>query len=400
MTRIALISDIHFGAFSRTTEFSVPGDTIKDESVGELSLKESMISLLKSEEIDYLCIAGDLTSLGTPQEFVYCEKMILDIAEQLEIPERNILLGLGNHDIDWSISELYNQFNKAEASFPLDLIKEKYREIAAHAPIINLNTLPTPPQSGTAPFSGIVENDDFVMFILNTGWCCTKDQASKHGKLAAAQLEWFDKASTNYKDIEKWKIVLMHHHPFNYSYHIPCPDYSTLEEGSNFLDIAGKNGFHLVLHGHRHHPRAETQWKSGWLHPITFICAGSFSVNSSHRSGGLIPNTLHIIELAEEIGVLRLRNFQYSANGWIPFMANCPETPLDSNMLLGKLFDVDQIDEAILALPVMQPLHWNDLNECLHFLPFKQLNECISAKFAATHKMIGRFPEDVILMTK
>lgn len=29
MTRIALISDIHFGQFSRTSEFSVPGEKLE-----------------------------------------------------------------------------------------------------------------------------------------------------------------------------------------------------------------------------------------------------------------------------------------------------------------------------------------------------------------------------------
>ena len=42
MTRVALISDIHFGLLSRTAEFSVPGDPIKDETEGGESLKNSM----------------------------------------------------------------------------------------------------------------------------------------------------------------------------------------------------------------------------------------------------------------------------------------------------------------------------------------------------------------------
>jgi len=141
MTRIALISDIHFGQFSRTTEFSVPGERIKDENTGGEPLKESTISLLKNEGITYLCIAGDLTSLGSPQEFVYCEEMILDIAEQLGIQKSNILLGLGNHDIDWNISELFSKFDKSNPEFPLDLVKEKYRKVAASAPLANLNAI-------------------------------------------------------------------------------------------------------------------------------------------------------------------------------------------------------------------------------------------------------------------
>lgn len=400
MTRIALISDIHYGQYSRTAEFSVPGEKIKDENTGGESLKESMVSLLKHKHIEYLCVAGDLTSLGSPQEFFYCEELILDIAHQLDIQEENILLGLGNHDIDWNITELYTKFDKSNAEFPLEMVKEQYRKVAASASLINLKKLSSPSKKGPAPFSGIIENKNFVMFVLNTGWCCTKDQANKPGKLDTEQLEWFEKETTTYKDIKKWKVVMMHHHPFNYSYPVVCPDYSTLQEGSNFLDIAGKNGVNLVLHGHRHHPRAETKWKTGWDHPMTFICAGSFAVNASHRSAGSIPNTLHIIELSDEIGIVRLWNYQYSAKGWIPFQNNCAETPLDSEMLFGKLFDPEVIDQAITELPENEELQWDGLNECLRFMPYEDLNKRIRAKLPPTHKMIGRFPEDVILFKK
>lgn len=400
MTRIALISDIHFGQYSRTVEFSVPGEKIKDENTGGESLKESMISVLKDEGIEYLCVAGDLTSLGSPQEFVGCEELILDIASQLGIQNDNILLGLGNHDIDWNITELYTRFDKSNADFPLELVKEQYRKIAASASLINLKKLAAPSKNGPAPFSGIIEKDNFVMFILNTGWCCTKDQASKPGKLDTEQLEWFEKEAENYKDIPKWKVILMHHHPFNYSYPVVCPDYSTLQEGSNFLDIAGKNGFNLVIHGHRHHPRAETKWKTGWDHPITFVCAGSFAVNASHRSAGSIPNTLHIIELTDEIGTVRLRNYQYSAKGWVPFLNNCDVTPLDDEMLFGKLFKPEEIDQAIDSLPENEELQWESLNECLRFMPYEELNTRISSKLPTSHKMIGRFPDNVILFKK
>lgn len=400
MTRIALISDIHFGRFSRTAEFSVPGEKIIDENTGGESLKEGMVSLLKDENIDFLCVAGDLTSLGSPQEFAYCEDLILDIAEKLGIQEENILLGLGNHDIDWNITELYANFNNENADFPIELVKDQYRRIAASASLINLKRIAAPSRKGPAPFSGIVENDNFVMFVLNTGWCCTRDEATRPGKLDTQQLEWFEKEAAKYRDVSKWKVILMHHHPFNYTYPVVCPDYSTLQEGSNFLDIAGKNGFNLVIHGHRHHPRAETTWKSGWDHPITFVCAGSFAVNASHRNAGSIPNTLHIIELTDEVGTIRLQNFQHSAKGWIPFLNNCDETPLDGEMLFGKLFKPEEITQAIEALPENEVLQWEKLSECLKFMPYEALNKRISTNLPSSVKMIGRFPETVILYKK
>lgn len=399
MTRIALISDIHFGKFSRTVEFSVPGEVIIDENSGGEPLKESMVSLLKSENIEYLCIAGDLTSLGNPQEFFFCEKMILEIAEEIGIPQANILVGLGNHDIDWNISELYKKFDLSNPDFPQDLVQNRYQKIAARAPEVNLASISAPQKSGPAPFTGIVENDSFVMFVLNTGWCCTKAQAFSHGKLDEIQLKWFETQAQEYKDSPKWKIILMHHHPFNYQYHVPTIDISMIEEGSALLDIAGKNGFHLILHGHRHHPKAETQLKNGWINPITFVCAGSFAVNAKHRGGGSIPNTLHIIELTENAGVLKLKNFQYSpAQGWIPFTSNSPETPLDKTMMFGKLFSSETIDENIKKLSIGKELRWDDLDESLKFMSFDELNDRIEKAFDGSCKKIGSFPENIVLL--
>lgn len=170
MTKIALISDIHFGEFSRTIEFSVPGQPIKDENSGGESLKQCTIELLKKESVDYLCVAGDLTSKGSPQEFVYCEKLLLEIADAIGISKERILLGLGNHDIDWNICKLYSSFTKTTPEFPLDLVRDKYRRIASQASVVNLENIPRYQLPGPAPFSGIFEDDGFIMFVLNTGW--------------------------------------------------------------------------------------------------------------------------------------------------------------------------------------------------------------------------------------
>ena len=402
MTRIALISDIHFGKLSRSAEFSVPGEPIFDENTGGESLKSSMIDLFKEKSVNYLCVAGDLTSTGSPQEFSFCEKFIMDVAEKSGISNENIIVGLGNHDIDWKISNLYNTNDLSNVTFPHDLVKEKYRKIAASASTINLESIPAPAIRGPAPFSGIVENSEFIMFILNSGWCCTEDQAISRGRLDSEQLRWFDKEATRFKTDERWKIVILHHHPFNYKYPLPLLDVSQLEEGSELLDIAGKNGIHLILHGHRHHPNAETYQKNGWLHPISFVCAGSLAVNSSHRAGGAIPNTLHIIELTKEVGIIRLLNYQYSpVQGWIPIPINCPEIPLDNMMMFGKIFDRNEVIQSIQKLTEKnQEIQWEDLDDSLRFMPFDDLNDLISMELSPTYTVIGQFPKEIILIKK
>lgn len=400
MVRIALISDIHFGKFSRTEEFSVPGEPLQDTNTGGKSMKESMISILKNQNVQYICIPGDLTSMGSPQEFLFCRDMLLNLAQNLNIPKDNIFIGLGNHDTDWKIASLYENYAFSNPDFPKEIVKEQYRRIAASAPLISLESLSSPTIKGPAPYSGIIEKDEFVIFILNTGWYCTKDQLISHGKLDMSQLSWFKEQSSKYCSKQKWKIILMHHHPFNYSYPIPDWDISTLEEGSEFLETIAENHFHLILHGHRHHPRAETKVLSQCSYPITFVCAGSLSVNANHRSGGSVPNTLHIIELTDEIGVLKLLTYEYSSpQGWIPLRNNCPETPLDSSMLLGKVFSPSNIEESIQKLiSVGGEATWESLDECLKFMTFDKLNKQIRSQLDNLHKMVGNFPEDVYFL--
>ena len=69
MVRIAVISDIHFGKFSRTIEFAVPGEGIQDENRGAISLKKGFVNILKDMGLKYLFVCGDLTSIASPQEF-------------------------------------------------------------------------------------------------------------------------------------------------------------------------------------------------------------------------------------------------------------------------------------------------------------------------------------------
>ncbi len=401
MTKIALISDIHFGEHSRTQEFSVPGQQMQDENAGAISLKNSLIRILKDNDVSHLFIAGDLTSKGSPHEFYYCQKELISIAEKIGIEKNDMIFSLGNHDIDWKISKLYEEYNGLSGTdFPLEIVKDQYQLMAASAPIHNMQEMKQPNcDAGPAPHSGIISNEEFIVFILNSGWCCTHNQEYSHGKLSSDQLLWFRESSMKYIDDKRWKIVLVHHHPFNYTFPVLDHDISTLEEGSHLLEIAGENGINLVIHGHRHHPKAKTVFETGWVAPITFICAGSCSVNSKFRNYGLIPNTIHIVELSTTPGELVLKNFQYSpTDGWISLKSNCTESPLDSIMYLGKLFDKNEINEAIEHLATNESLKWHELDDPLKYISVVELNNLINIKYSKTHSINGMFPNNVCIL--
>lgn len=85
MTRVAVLSDIHFGQLARTDFFAAPGEKIKDNSSGDMPLGEGLIKLMSSMKPEYFLVAGDLTSAAEPQEFLYCKKKIMEIASEVGV---------------------------------------------------------------------------------------------------------------------------------------------------------------------------------------------------------------------------------------------------------------------------------------------------------------------------
>lgn len=402
MSKIALISDIHFGKDSRSNEFKIPGSINKDETSGGASLQQGMVKILKKQNVQYLLIAGDLTSVGSPDEYYFCERKILDIAKELNIPNQNIICCLGNHDIDRKIVEISDNIDKNVISDNVkDIIEKKYQLIAASTAEKCLSVLNHPVENGILPFSGISLQKDFIIFVLNSSWQCSQHQKISHGKLEQDQLTWFTNNLKNHETDSRKKIVLMHHHPIQYTYPTAGLDISMIEESSQLIDIAGQYGVDLILHGHRHHPMAKTIQESNWKKPITFICAGSLSAHSEYRNDGDIPNTMHIIDFEMEEDQIELYNYQYTLGpGWSPFIKSLA-TPLDSYMRLGKIYSNAEQKQAISKYNNHEgKIIWDELDECLKFICYCELNKEFRAILSPTHEIFGNFPDDIMLIKK
>lgn len=399
--KIALISDIHFGKDSRTKEFSVPGEEVFDETTGAVSLEQGLIDVLKANEAEYLFIAGDLTSVGSPQEYYYCEKKMLEIAKKCSISKENIVCSLGNHDIDWTVSKLHEIQckDKTLTADVVGIIKNGYKKLSAFSPYIHLKELGQYNQEVRVPNVYVREYSDFIVFVLNTSWDCNPDQTIvSHGKLSDEQIKWFDKKAQLYSDDNRYKIVLMHHHPHQYSYAVHYFDCSMIEDGDEFLAVAARNKINLILHGHRHHPTTKTIMQNGWSFPITFLCAGSLSVNYKQRSES--PNTIHIIDIKSDEKVIDLYNYEYSSSeGWKPFGKYSNEKPLDSKMHLGKIVTDDELD-ALAKKCIQEKRHWkwDELPEEIRFRLFKDVNN--SFKKVAGNAMVGEFPNLVYIISE
>mgnify|MGYP003292254606 CR=1 FL=1 len=158
MIKVAFFSDIHFGKDGRG-DFTIPNAGI---GMGELSTEREMgaelISSLKELAPEYLFIAGDLTSVGSPEEYYYCERKILEIAEQADIDRNKIIWCTGNHDNDWTISKLYDWYKNEENKDVEKIAIRKYASIATSVVQMHIEELPMAPEVGPFPASGVYED--------------------------------------------------------------------------------------------------------------------------------------------------------------------------------------------------------------------------------------------------
>lgn len=404
MVRIAVFSDIHCGKLSRTKAFSVPGET-RDDTDEKDNFEEGLINLLKTHNPDYLFIAGDLTSVGSPQEFVYCEKEIIKIADAISLPYDRIICCTGNHDVDWGICNLKETAFEIQHEL-LDIRKEKYQHLSSYLPSVCLKELSNQKLTGNspAPFSGIYQTSDFIVFMLNSGWLCEpiekgKEDNFSHGKLSKEQLDWFEKKVNEFADDTRKRIVLMHHHPFNFKYPTLGIDISQIEESGAFVEYAEEHGIDLVIHGHRHHPKVKTYLSATGKRPITFFCAGSLAVNAKHRAEGDIPNTMHFIDVDKDKDYFVIYNYSYrGSEGWTP-MVDKPATPMDRKMKVGKVFTAEERVEAVLAYKDKDSveLEWDNLAESLQYIKYQEIRELLREQLGKTHNIIGCFPETVAI---
>lgn len=395
MIKIALVSDIHFGKDSRSTDFALPGQKIKDDVTGGEPLFGGLKAKLSEYKPNYIFCAGDLTSAGKPLEYMYCLEKLYELANEANVSNSNMIYCIGNHDVDWALiehaskKEEYKQFDREFDADELAFLGKYYSGIS-HSWLHNIPFVDgvVPYRDvfsslGPVPMTGVIDRDDLEIFILNSGFLCSNQQDVIHGKITDAQCEWLeDELKQRYEEhaiSKKWKIVILHHHPFPYSYPISYPEYSTLEEGPKLQELCGKYGVNLVIHGHYHFPRAETIQKSGWNNPVTFISAGSLSVNQEGRLSGNIPNTFHLIQLEEYPHLIKLITYEYAIGyGWHEVLYNRDTLPLDPEMFFGALtIDDQEAKDIISRLPMDRPISYEDIDPKLKYIFPSHLNDLL-----------------------
>lgn len=409
--KFLILSDIHFGKLTAFPQMAVENQKFLHPIKDAVPMTENLIETVKrlGRLPDAILVLGDLTSIASPAEFVGSQKFVKSVASMLGINEKMVFFTFGNHDVDWRVCSL----GKEAGGFHQD---GNYNAVAS---AIGGLFVPNPAGLLNGPVSGcgVFEHDDFSLFIANSGHQCISDQDYRHGKLGLEQLRWLESEFAKPTRGKKWRVLMVHHHPFNYPYPTLTGDISTMEEGAELIALVGEHKIDVVCHGHRHHPKVRTLFENSWKQPATFFCAGSFGVQESERNHGQIPNLFHLLSLNQRLqngGCFgSIQTFEYAASeGWRA-IRNMKETPLDHVQWFGTLMTEEEFRIQLTEFlrlqandvingsksTVMLPPH-QELPVEFRCYSMQILNEMLKKLASEVNcKIIGRYPEDVALTT-
>lgn len=405
--KIAILSDIHFGSKATHNDMVVMGQNCIDGTPANAKPFYSglggVVEILKDKRPDYLIISGDLTSTADPLEYKYCYDKLKELESIAKIPKQKWIVCLGNHDCDWDISEL-SESRRKKAKLKKTDPNSKY--LQAHYMSTRTNDLVTHDlvkelvdnfsrdyDDFGVPMVGIAEFDDLIVFVLYSAVKCTEE--NDYGSIGNEQLVWLNNMIRAFKEKSELKrmIVLLHHHPHGYEYPLPDVDRSELVEGAALETLCGEQGIDIVVHGHRHHPRAETILKNGWEKPVTFICAGSLSVERAKRLGGEIPCMFHIMDCTDAEKII-LESYSYSyIVGWDK---KCT-MDIDDVMWLGKPIQYSDAKQHIAGFACDgTEINHQDLPDTLRYVSCKKLNSWVKKVFnEADFSISDSFPHSI-----
>jgi 3',5'-cyclic AMP phosphodiesterase CpdA len=265
------LTDLHFGDDHR---FMTPAPVS-----GAPVVRPGFPSLLDKLRQDFqepsdvskviICLTGDfVTDARNPFEFERAAEFVRGLAGTKihgSVPGmKNIFLVPGNHDVDYSkptlgqrwdgyatfVSQLQRRF--VDRDQPLDLV-ELHRRDDLGASILCLNS------------EVYVQNDNDNRY---------------RGEVDTAQLTKVEELVKDVPD-EHIKVALIHHHPILIpELAEPGRNYDAVLNSGPLLRILRENGFHAILHGHKHNPfvfseDSQSAWTKGTRQPIVVVAGGS-----------------------------------------------------------------------------------------------------------------------------
>lgn len=285
---IAVISDLHVGKKARGKDLC----PYKESEAIEEDYREKFLEFINQQDIraDYLLIPGDVTNSAQPDEVKLASEVISEIAEALNVSLERIAFAPGNHDVDWQVlkDEDKTGLRRSQRYDPIKGGRWIFEQIMSRG----RNHI------CEEPYFSFWEDDSLQVVGYNSSWDDDPDLALHRGSVNQKHLVRLEQElSTIGSSSSQVRILVVHHHPVQYSNPIPNDsDFSILDNAENLMELLQKYHFDLLIHGHKHNPRFKIYIVDSGF-PIAILCAGSFSAVLDPRWSGLVNNQFHMVRI-------------------------------------------------------------------------------------------------------
>ena len=238
------------------------------------SILKALLNDLKTLRPDHIAITGDLTHIGTGNEFREVSHWLSELG-----PPEKVTIIPGNHDhyvhTDWR-EKLFHWLPYLGDGIEKDHV---YR-----FPLLRCR--------GKIAMIGVSSAAPTMPFLAT-------------GRIGKAQLQRLDSLLADLGDRKMFRIILLHHGP------IPGSDSyrRRLVDGSELISILMHRGAELVLHGHRHkNMEAVIKTKMGDI-PVFGVASASIESGKDHRTA-----TYNLFRIRRSDGGVTIRQSSRSYN--------------------------------------------------------------------------------------
>jgi len=261
---------------------------------------QSLLDLIKKDKLsaNILLMPGDITNKVDPQGLNSGWGFVGEIAKALNV--ETLAPTLGNHDVN----------SRKPEGDPFKLVK-------GLSPKFPTSTDPVFDQFWSKGFC-LLEGDDYRVLVVNSATSHTDEKAAKQGFVSPQLLDDISQALTK-APLKQFQIAVCHHHPMLHE-DIGLGKSDVMENGSLLTQLLTEKGFHLLVHGHKHHPKLS--YAPG-AQALPVLAAGSFSAGMKNGIASRTRNVFHSIclEYCEESKIMRgnISTWQFRLSiGWTP----------------------------------------------------------------------------------
>jgi WD40 repeat protein/3',5'-cyclic AMP phosphodiesterase CpdA len=319
------LSDLQFGKFHRFGPLALTPDDQYDTLMGRL--RDDLDALKESHGLrpNVIIATGDLAEWAKPQEFTDAARLLADVSSHLQIPRHSVVIIPGNHDVNRKACESYFNGCEADDQKPVAPFSPKWKQYLAmfeqfykDQPNIRFTveepwTLFEIPELClvVAGLNSTMAECHELKLDEKHPWYADFVKSGRFGQFGQCgerQYRWFAERLKSFKAKGWLRVGAIHH---NYL-PVTTGGADNLRDADELQRFLGES-LNLLLHGHTHEAKPQTQWISPAL-PV--LSTGSAGVSKEWRAEEVL-NQYQILRLHSDRIERFTRCFHPQQKKWI-----------------------------------------------------------------------------------